>query len=268
MLSKLRKRHGDAFPVAILALIVAVAFAGVPAVAQPVATTSNKLVKQIRQALNIGKAANKRSVKAIKLARNAAGTAGPQGVPGVPGVPGLPGPAGPAGPKGDKGDKGDNGDKGDQGEPGEPGKPGEPGPEGSPWTDLGTLPPGETETGTWSYARANAGTFPASLPAAISFPIPLAAGLDENHVHYRSSGASPTAECPGSTANPIAENGHLCVYAGAVSSFESAIIITPNSVIPNPFNPGTKGASANGAILWVKLSSGGVGYGSWAVTAP
>lgn len=201
MFSRLRKRHGTATPIAVLALVVAVAFAGVPAVAQPVANTSasfaKKLLRMVKGANKRSAVANKRSVNAIKLARNAAGTPGPQG---------------PAGPKGDKGDKGAKGDAGQSGPTGPDGTDGSDGKtvlsgfgapndaldgvdgdfyidtnaneifgpkaggswptpgtslEGSPWTPDNELPAGATLTGSWGPTDPTSGV---TLPSGSTVP--------------------------------------------------------------------------------------------------
>jgi hypothetical protein len=91
---------------------------------------------------------------------------------GKPGANGANGSNGAAGAKGDSG-------TGAEGKQGAEGKAGKEGKEGSPWTAGGTLPSGKTETGTW--------TAPSEGPnlngiGSISFAVPLAAALDEEHV--------------------------------------------------------------------------------------
>jgi len=115
MLPKFRARYGLAIKGAALATVLALAVAGVPAVAQPIATTSAGIAKRVKKALRLGGAANKRSVKAIQIARNTQKQPGPQGIPG---------PVGPPGPKGGKGEKGDLGEKGEKGDQGIQGLPG------------------------------------------------------------------------------------------------------------------------------------------------
>src|SRR5665811_87049 len=75
------------------------------------------------------------------------------------------GPQGPRGINGSNGARGDKGDRGDDGDKGDTGKEGKEGPEGSPWTELGTLPEGESLKGTWGLNGAS-GQF---LLAPISF---------------------------------------------------------------------------------------------------
>lgn len=105
MFSKLRRRYGVAGPLAALALIVSLAFSGVPAMAGPVANVSGGIFGLVKHNLKLGQTANKRSVIANKRSVNAIKLAQ--------------GSAGPQGPKGDKGEKGDRGPKGEKGDPGE-----------------------------------------------------------------------------------------------------------------------------------------------------
>jgi hypothetical protein len=117
---------------------------------------------------------------------------------GKPGAAGATGPAGTPGTNGANGSPGKNGTNGKNGE------------EGSPWTAGGTLPKGSTETGTWSisglYKEGEIATFP------ISFPIPLPAALGETAVHFVGPGETSPAGCPGSSQDPTAAEGNLCVY--------------------------------------------------------
>ena len=263
MLPKLRKRYGAAGLVAVLALIVAVAFAGVPAVAQPVATTSASLVKQVKKALGLSRKANARSVKAIKIARASSG------------------PEGPAGPAGTNGTNGTNGEKGATGAEG---------PEGSPWTAGGTLPSGETLTGAWRLDLPGGGT--GFVP--ISFPIPLAAALngegcrieEGEHIgtcetHYINPAGEERVgieemepqDCGkgiGSevnAANPQANPGHLCVYATWARNlgFIDGADIRPVS----DDETSLAGADTAGAVLkYISTGSNARSWGTFAVTAP
>src|SRR5680860_1608359 len=89
MLTKLKARLGGLGIGLLAAAVVAVGVVAVPATAQPVATASQGIVKQVRLALKFGQVANKkatvglkRSGQAIQLARAAAqqaGQPGPQG---------------------------------------------------------------------------------------------------------------------------------------------------------------------------------------------
>jgi hypothetical protein len=164
---------------------------------------------------------------------------------------------------------------GKKGTPGTPGTPGAPGPEGSPWTAGGTLPPGKTEVGAFSISSetGKAGVFGAFAGTSISFPIPLAAGLDSGHVIVVTS--STPAECEDSghagaanTKNPEASPGYLCVYpaSGDQEHFASLIVAEADGSV--------EGASPFGAQLLgeIEEKEPKVTYaymlGSWAVTAP
>ncbi len=182
-----------------------------------------------------------------------------KGRSGASGVPGAAGPTGAAGPAGPAGVKGETGLAGPEGPAGK-GEKGEKGPAGSPWTDGGTLPEGATETGAWSaYTKATGND-----PAAISFPIPLASvPTFEVATNYIPSNESPTAQCPGTAANPKAASGNLCVYAGEdeehTVEFKKAL---------NPGGEGVEGPGKTGVVLLFFGGNIGYAYGSWAVTAP
>jgi len=281
MLSKLKKRYGAIGPVAILALIVAVAFAGVPAVAQPVANTSANVFQIAKRALKIGQvankraaAANKRSVNAIKLAR-AGGAQGPQGEQG---------PQGPQGGKGDKGNTGDTGATGPTGPTGV-GTQGDTGPTGptGPTGQTGftaTLPPGATQKGAWAFN--DGGGFNANVQ--IGFSIPLAAELGDSEVHLINEDDEEVefdiseselvktpapAECSGDAAVPTAAPGHLCVYAGELSAgaFGGSNTIYPPQ-FPIALSVEGSGAGTAGARLFFAFAGANEhGWGAWAVTA-
>jgi hypothetical protein len=169
---------------------------------------------------------------------------------GAKGPPGAAGPGGPAGPSGPAGLQGLPGKEGVAGKEGSAGKDGasvtskelpkgnagckEGGSEfvaaegkktfacnGSPWTAGGTLPAGASETGEWGIV----GNSPL-VETAISFNIPLAAALDNNHVHLigveegEGEGKEKLPEgeggeklCEGTFAAPRAASGNLCVFA-------------------------------------------------------
>src|SRR5665811_1436374 len=120
MLTKLKARLGGLGIGLLAAAVVAVGVVAVPATAQPVATASQGIVKQVRLALKFGQVANKkagiairRSGQAIQLARQggagAVGPQGPQGEKGDKGDRGSRGSEGPTGPTGPDGDNGSNG---------------------------------------------------------------------------------------------------------------------------------------------------------------
>jgi hypothetical protein len=202
------------------------------------------------------------------------------------GKPGAPGAPGSAGAKGDPGSQGGQGAQGAQGKEGQQGK------EGSPWTALGTLPAGKTETGTWTFEKQSGGE-PFAI-ASIAIPIPLANGLAANKVHLiatsgkelvynseelESEEVEPTgcgtALTPDGTAEkPAAAAGHLCVYLGATKPVSVAegmgsnMIAPPSAVCEAADCIAKAGGGTTGAILHALPGAGGTAYGSWAVTAP
>jgi hypothetical protein len=218
---------------------------------------------------------------------------------GKPGPRGKRGPTGPTGPQGAAGANGKDGANGQNGAPGANGKDGvsaeatsfgplvepeeepcaglggaeiksaspEPsficnGEEGSPWTAAGVLPSGKTETGSWSVVQMEGfGLEP------ISFPVPLAAEIEQSNVHVISVEEQENEEVPagctvggeeGSAAEPLAAAGHLCLFTG-----EALLGGTP-AAVKKP--GGGEGAGTTGAVL--QFFGGNLAYGSFAVTAP
>ena len=234
--------------------------------------------------------------KATASAKAKRGPKGPKGATGPAGPAGPAGPQGAAGAKGDAGANGSNGAQGSQGLPGksvavadysgplcpgseegatvevagEPltkkhvcdGAPGTNGANGSPWTAGGTLPVGSTETGVWRVKGEGLDS------ATFSFSIPLAAPLDEAHVHYIPSDTTPPTACenashPGaaSLTNPEASSGNLCVYEQA--AFQMFVFPINPASIPS----GPSGADISGAIMDVAGESAiAAAGGAWAVT--
>jgi hypothetical protein len=200
------------------------------------------------------------SPKVLKSLAGKAGPAGKNGANGAAGPAGAVGGTGPAGPQGPAGVAGVAGGAGAAGAAGKEGKQGPPGTTGF----TKTLPEGAAEQGVWS---AETTTTQPGL-GAVSFTIPLAGPLDENHVFYVASG-SEVPQCPGSVEEPLAEKGDLCVYAGAGTGLlpgTEGVIHAPRSSI-NHF--AQVGALASGAIveLHPENAEGGIALGTWAVTA-
>jgi hypothetical protein len=87
-------------------------------------------------------------------------------------------------------------------------------------------------------------------------------GPDFPVVHYLAPGEAPPAECPGSTTNPQALPGHLCLYASLVQNVSEVCVFNPN-------NDNCAQTSLRG--FGVAITSAGAGgywaQGSWAVTA-
>jgi hypothetical protein len=162
------------------------------------------------------------------------------------------------------------------------------------------LPSGKTETGVWSIGsiERNAAIDKNKLGipfdgvyAPISFPIPLEVGLTADQVHYinpdgqevewAEQGGSFTGKpvdqptpkpCPGTAADPQAEQGELCVYQASLEgAFITSQLIGPadSLSLPSPFFGGTgrSGALMTAAIM--PTSEARItGWGTWAVTAP
>jgi len=155
---------------------------------------------------------------------------------------------------------------------GEEGEPGPEGPEGNPWTELGVLPPEQTEKGTWSFFGTEAdGEF---MLAPVSFPIPLGAILDFEHVHFQED-ADFGSFCEGTEANPKANPGEFCVYSNLSGEVNALFNAEFKGVWRSVQIVGTdeeQAAGRTGAILRFAFDgeSGerAHGFGSWAVTAP
>jgi hypothetical protein len=229
------------------------------------------------------------SPKVLKSLKGASGKNGANGATGPAGPTGATGPAGPQGPAGGTGPTGALGTsvtstalpKGNK-ECKEGGSEftsasgkttacnGASGKEGSPWTAGGTLPSEKTETGAWSFGPITEAAVPNTsghvmfVPTA-SFTIPLAAGLDKEHVHYIKPAEATPAGCSGNVEKPGAAPGHLCVFASNQEGVAtgSAGIFIPGSA---PLEAGT---GTTGAIQeFILTGAFGSGRGTWAVTAP
>ena len=136
-----------------------------------------------------------------------------------------------------------------------------------------TLPAGKTETGAWSFGKVVAAAVPTEYPpfeeplyVPISFSIPLAAPIGETNVHYLKVGEGETTECPGTAAEPKAQEGHLCVYTGGESTGQKFI----NFGINDPGSPVlVNGAAATGALVqMLVVEEKAFAAGTFAVTAP
>jgi hypothetical protein len=285
MLSPLRNRFGIPGVISVIALVFAM-FGGAYA-----ASSSSD-----------GKKASGKATASAKKAKRKA-KRGPRGPKGPAGPAGAQGPAGPQGAPGAKGENGANGAQGPQGPQGPQGIQGKEGKEGSPWTAGGTLPAGETETGTFSLtvAPVSAGfSAGAVYNVPISFPIPLANPLAAGKVHLLNADGSKefvineettegeeitptdcgTALTPAGTASdPAAAPGGLCIYAAYASP--SMKEHSGSNIIADPsveclglgclleFGGPGSGAGVSGARLqYLNAPESGVGiHGTWAVTA-
>jgi hypothetical protein len=95
----------------------------------------------------------------------------------------------------------------------------------------------------------------------VTFPIPLAASLDENHVFFVASGESPPPQCPGTAAAPAAASGNLCVY-------ETAGYVTEMAIEKQSLNKDNGGTDPYGFGIFFenKIKTGSYNSGTWAVT--
>ncbi len=218
---------------------------------------------------------------------------------GKPGARGPAGVAGPAGPAGAKGETGASGAAGKEGVAGKGGINGESvsakevktteaacakqggssfavggattlacnGKEGSAWTDKGTLPKAASERGQWAIS----GHTPVFVLTGLPFTIPLAAPLAGERVHIiglgeglkeeKEAAAIADGECTGTSKEPGAKSGNLCVFVSA--SFGGC-----EKLIVENAEGEAGGAGVSGAILSEgSLAEGSVAcYGDWVVT--
>ncbi len=271
MFSTLRNRFGIPGVISVIALVFAM-FGG----AYAASNTSGG-----------GKATA--SAKAKQGPRGKTGKTGPAGPAGAQGPAGPAGPAGAPGAAGEEGATGPTGKTGPAGANGVDGATGATGPEGSPWTVGGTLPAGETETGTWGMGTVSAAAIvpfnPVYVP--ISFSIPLAAPFDNAgcaeadrdpcQAHYiRANGKEfdeflhelvTSSKCTGSVAAPSALPGNLCIYAGFEEKTDN--VFNTQITVPSSELVSSAGAGKSGALLLVTPAEGGAhSLGTWAVTAP
>jgi hypothetical protein len=232
-----------------------------------------------------------------------------KGAAGKTGPAGATGPAGPAGPVGAPGPKGENGASGTNGTDGESvtiaavaasecSKEG-----GAKLSNAtgktticngktgftSTLPKGKTETGEFSILVETAEHRP--LSTAVSFNIPLASAPAAHYIRETSKEAVynvVTEEqeevtqpaCPGSSAEPTATEGNLCVYATGESNGSPHGPFGVKEVLPNLCAFATEAAGAceqtgrpvadpYGFGVVVNAAETGIveASGTWAVTA-
>jgi hypothetical protein len=242
MIQSLRKRVNATTVIAVFALVFAMT-GGAYAAKKFIITSKGQISPKVL-----------RSLKGAAGAKGANGAAGTPGATGPAGPAGATGPAGPAGPGGPKGENGKDGAKGEQGVPGTTGF-------------TATLPSKQTETGTWAVSQESVNY---GSPGSVSFAIPLAEGLDENHVHFQPTEEETEAlaefeeTCPGSAEAPKATPGNLCVYVGRLTNLSFNRIVTPSS-------PGNQnGTGTSGAIILFNAAEPepATAWGDWAVTAP
>ena len=137
------------------------------------------------------------------------------------------------------------------------------------------LEAGETETGVVG-GQVNPGLSEGGILAAITFAIPLEAGLGEAAVHFvteeEQTMHTAPSQCPGTANSPEAEEGNLCVYVGKTfpSNEEGRTFwtIVPASTFEGFNEKGTTGISGAFLHLFLELpTEGGAEFqASWAVT--
>jgi hypothetical protein len=128
-----------------------------------------------------------------------------------------------------------------------------------------TLESGKTLTGTYAIefmptAASQEGT------TGITFQVPLASAPGAvRGTNIIPVGGTATAHCPGSSANPTAAAGQVCLYEGFNSNVS-------DRCIANVAGTWLCDASAKfGASVWITSAAAGtrtVSVGTWAVTAP
>lgn len=124
-------------------------------------------------------------------------------------------------------------------------------------TGLGPLAAGQTERGDWGLWDVG----PAPLGSAVTFPIPLAAGLDSSHVHVIApSTAAPPGCAGGTSSSPQAASGNLCVYEAVANNISTGGVFSQSTGASNTADPFGFGFEFNGG------SGVAVIYGTWAVT--
>jgi hypothetical protein len=95
----------------------------------------------------------------------------------------------------------------------------------------------------------------------ISFIFTLPAAISAANVHFVGQASTPPSECPGSTGDPEAQPGNLCLYENTGSGYSSVTAYTTVS-------HNNVGASPLG--FEVRLTASGAGSdssdGTWALT--
>lgn len=74
-------------------------------------------------------------------------------------------------------------------------------------TGQGTLASGHTEIGIIGGRFQNGATANSPMGISTTFPLMAPVALDNSHIQV-----APTAQCSGSTANPTAARGFVCIY--------------------------------------------------------
>ena len=326
VLRKLKIHLNPATGIAFLALIFAVtgvSYAASSGSGGGNQNNNSRLVASTSKAKSKAKA-GPRGPAGPKGATGATGATGPAGATGPGGPVGATGPLGPVGPQGPTGPEGPTGPKGNTGNTGAAGTNGKNVVVGTATVGSGageceaggatvevageastkkavcngknggggsgTLEPGKTETGSWSFSGSGPGTANLVL-AQISFPVKLAAAMSDSkcekaeepcQVHFINSSGEEVGElnettpkdCKGTAAAPTAEPGNLCVYeehtAGVETGVGKTVIFPSGGILEGLPIESVAGADAAGSVIFFtgEASTANFGYGSWAVTAP
>jgi hypothetical protein len=186
----------------------------------------------------------RRPLRGPRGPRGFRGRVGPRGPIGPAGPQGAAGPAGPQGADGPIGPRGPSGPQGLQGPPG-------------PFPD-GDLPSGKTLRGTFSMGGRSPDTGPDTALSEISFGFQFASAPEPHFIEF---GGTPPPECPGTSLEPQALPGHLCVYESLASRVGTRGINGPD---------GDDTTYRFGARLFALGSEPGIfiSQGTWAATSP
>jgi hypothetical protein len=164
-----------------------------------------------------------------------------------------------------RGPEGRRGRAGATGSRGATGATGATGPQGNPGPTTDVLPSGKTERG-WFLADIPHAEKGNVLGTSITFNFALPSAPT---VSYVDIGGAPTADCPGSLANPKAAPGKLCLYLGLRLNLKTTA----------PYVFGIDAISSNeedssvdpfGAQIYAQAVEAGRAeyHGTFAVTAP
>ncbi len=117
------------------------------------------------------------------------------------------------------------------------------------------LEKGQTERGSYAV-DFTATAVNQHAYASISFPVPISGYLS---VYFMDVGAPATSACPGSSGNPTAAAGNVCIYEETSSSIAN----------PSAFSM-TFSSTTVGAVLYIESTGPGHTWtrGIWAATAP
>jgi hypothetical protein len=127
-----------------------------------------------------------------------------------------------------------------------------------------TLESGKTLRGTYAIDFPSAGAGQEGT-SAITFDVPLASSPSAALANIIVSGGAATVNCPGSSTNPSALPGNVCVYE------VTAINIASRCMAGVAGSWACGNAAPFGTTMWVTATAGGsraVSVGTWAVTAP